>query len=790
MKLNRTDKQEWQKLYATALGVQDFEVKVSLDNVSNEVTKLRYFFPLANRLYREKRISTNRKLTLNVILPKEGDDFSDEGDYSRVRTFLELWKQTSYISVKINGREPGSSTWKSSHIFPLCTVAVPDDRNKTDRGYQVLKTCYSGEEDRLPEFFHLAQTMVDHVKQIDYVGDRNSRLSSEEKEALRQDVNAYLEDHLRETPILAQIIWMYMLKELINGKALYTLKTKESDVPQIRKNILEKSRLDAITYGEGMYQLIENACLHSGGHRAWFGFRMYRAGRNVTMSDLTSDVSTRAYLHEYYKACFSPAGEGGKIVNIFNQDYRFYFEFFVVDSAVDEAGQVGMVMRHNEEEFQGRKDIVRDYYLNEEEKKSDVSVEHFADISDWDRWKAAEEAAAKKTRREFREFSGSLHDLFHLRVRDQSLEDHLQDVTVHYGLRLLRRIVSVNNGYLMGWTPDGVGRTLRYNNENLLSACDDGAVAENSYITEWNVIIPISYRWPSQDIERTGGRDLGYLGAKVPAPRDTLVYMDYASIFQGVSAEDKREGIAAVQSRLEEILSRKKTALEQAVILLNLDLLQEQEVELLAKALFRQISLVNYGGKKTPLRIALLFRGLDMLHEFIRWYAVFYINGKQPDMESVQIALCARNGAGTIPCTRLILTGAFLSDAKKSAALFAYNHLGDTLEHIPLLSYLMQTGGEESGPSEPTALLPFDLFLPACLPKGAGSRQLQALPWGNNWFTARIAATLNTDLREKNYGCLIRDTHVRLGSKIHLDCFCEAELLFHNKPLAKIKTER
>lgn len=97
-----------------------------------------------------------------------------------------------------------------------------------------------------------------------------------------------------------------------------------------------------------------------------------------------------------------------------------------------------------------------------------------------------------------------------------------------------------------------------------------------------------------------------------------------------------------------------------------------------------------------------------------------------------------------------------------------------------MLFYLMQTGGEENDFSEPEALLPFDLFLPARLPRGAGSQQIQGLPWGDSWFTARIAVALNTDLREKNYGCLIKDTHVRLGSKIHLNCFCEAELLFHN----------
>lgn len=40
---------------------------------------------------------------------------------------------------------------------------------------------------------------------------------------------------------------------------------------------------------------------------------------------------------------------------------------------------------------------------------------------------------------------------------------------------------------------------------------------------------------------------------------------------------------------------------------------------------------------------------------------------------------------------------------------------------------------------------------------------------------------LETDIQERAFGCKISDTHMRLGSTIHINCFYEAELLFSNR---------
>ena len=48
------------------------------------------------------------------------------------------------------------------------------------------------------------------------------------------------------------------------------------------------------------------------------------------------------------------------------------------------------------------------------------------------------------------------------------------------------------------------------------------------------------------------------------------------------------------------------------------------------------------------------------------------------------------------------------------------------------------------------------------------------------WFLDRMKSVLNNDISEYPYGCKISNTHIRISSRIHLNDFYEAELLFHN----------
>lgn len=219
------------------------------------------------------------------------------------------------------------------------------------------------------------------------------------------------------------------------------------------------------------------------------------------------------------------------------------------------------------------------------------------------------------------------------------------------------------------------------------------------------------------------------------------------------------------------------------------------QIEYFAKALFALIAKVAAEELKSDgFLISLIMPDMEAIQEFIRFFSMFYYDGEQEDMRNVQIALCSMRDAeeGTLKgikygIVEFMLAGESISSAMETARLFAYHHAEDTLEHIPMLEYLtdyaeLKEGGNqmENNGGEKISLCPFDLFLPCSLPMDSREVQNVDLNIYESWFVSRTSHVIESDLRANEYGCKIDNVHVRLGSKVHITSFYEAELLFHN----------
>ena len=203
------------------------------------------------------------------------------------------------------------------------------------------------------------------------------------------------------------------------------------------------------------------------------------------------------------------------------------------------------------------------------------------------------------------------------------------------------------------------------------------------------------------------------------------------------------------------------------------------------KSLFCQLADLLYDKKSPPsLRIAILLPNISRVHEFVRLFSILYAEDKKDMlfiMRSVQIALCVKSSQGIEPIyVECILAGEYLSTTYEIARLFIYHYPEHTLDSLPILSYLIPRQNADDQASEldsPISLFPFDLFLSKEM---FASSKCDKERWVSNLFFDRTERILRTDMQKPTYGCLIRNTHVRLGSKIHIDRFYEAELLFHN----------
>lgn len=790
MILEKNTYEGWQKAYTSLLQGEDriIEVKINTADMDlGSVTNLRYFFPLAAHLLRVGKISSSTPLVLDIKLTGN----VNKDDHRRLWAFFSQSHYISEVSIKVDGQKLKNIPWQASRIFPLCRVQRGDGTSARPN-FQVLNECMFDADSRInivenaeESYSELANELLKYVRDPDqYIGKPNRSFSKEEKELLQQEVDSYLDDQLGHMCILAQIIWLYILRELIKMKDLYSI-PEVGVCPHIYESIMKKSRLDAVSYGESMYQLIENACIHSYGHAAWFGFRMHCAGKNGTMSNLIAETQNRNKLYKDYQLCFVKYDKNGKQQtrddNIFNEDYRSYFEFFVLDDAAD---QLGMIGHYNREVFLENRDKILPYYkeqMTAEEREEFKKPEYPADIEPYQaEWEECKKQLSKKI--QFKEEVQTLEQLFEIPVREYSLEDHVADITVHYGLRLLRKIISINGGYLLGRTPDRSGKIQRYYDGNLVPESEQPKSEDGSFMTEWNTIIPIAYKWSefATDSEVVNGQNC--FGSKIEQPRKLLHYLNYEDIFQGISNQPKAENIKLLRGNLHVCMSKlDKKELEDSVILLQSDSSVVYNLEIFSKALFAEIAEIsNREDSPVALRIAVIFAHMDAIFEFIRLFSVFYPNGEQLDMKNVQIALCTKNSLyGDIYDVVVMLAGMHLSSTYGYARLFAYHHSDNALEYLPLLDYLTMKKDKAKHSEEDAEnieLFPFEL----CLPAEFESRERQSLDWQHNWFIQKMKHILCTNIQDKNYGCMVDDIHIRLGSKLHMSRFYEAELLFHN----------
>ena len=218
------------------------------------------------------------------------------------------------------------------------------------------------------------------------------------------------------------------------------------------------------------------------------------------------------------------------------------------------------------------------------------------------------------------------------------------------------------------------------------------------------------------------------------------------------------------------------------------------DVEIFAKALFmlfyyrkhrkqeqsKQVQKIDIES----LYIAIDFRKKEYAKEFVRIFSIFYLKFKENSyMENVQIAVCTKNKDTALDEVNFILAGKDLASAYETANNFVYYNADASLEFIPLLKFFKsgidehndsnKKGNSESIKDEPNPIYPFDLFLKC---ENGNER---------SWFLREIHHRLQTDLWGEDYGCRISDITVRVGSKIKIDKFYEAELLFQNAGTVK-----
>ena len=693
------------------------------DEACRDAMTLRHMIPLAVGLYRTGMLTKSHPLNLRVEVagtPGWGneEEIAEEDDAKRVFVLLLCTENISFIKVFIN-KEPIDKIQGNRHIkklFPLYLVSRENEDASIEK-YIFLRQPY--EDNKNVRFYQIVAEMKSQiVNQQLYRGTKGSgisKISADEKERLSNEVKSEVDKWQKSMDVLSFSIWMILIRRILDDRSLFIILNNKIS---INDNLLSKSRFDAVSYGEAMYQLIENACEHSGGQMACFGFRIHEAGLNEEGNARRKERRNRAYLEDRFGNC-------EKEYQIFSKDGRVFFEFYVIDST--DAG-VGMIEKYNRDHRAGWQEIK------------------------------------------------DIKSLFYIQPREEK-ENYIEDLTFHYGLRLLRKIVRVNRGHLRCSTAHHNGRKCYY--------CDEvQEIVDNepTYETEWDVLIPIDHQKEIIEDCDTSVINTTLFGrtAFKELPRVQKICMDNLTVEYKLNY-NKIEDIEIYKKILQAQMvdGEKKNSIFVIEPEPNL-----YRLELFAKAVFYVIAKKYYRNEcSDEFLLAIVFSEIDIAYEFVRMYTVVYFEGIQTVMEHVQIAICTKQYTGSFDIS-MFLGGKYLETSLSIAHFYMYHYLSRSIKYLPLVEYLVDDGRErfedDKCVEEQLSVYPFDLLLSEEIMETDVDEYTIDSLWDNNLFLSRIRHSLTTNIWDDDFGCRIEGVHVRHGSKLHTDKFYEAEMLFHD----------
>ncbi len=742
---------EWIRVYNEFVKDEEKQNKTNsfffnVDCTDTDVCVLRYYYPLRNYL-----LDKGKKVNLRTYVAPKG---LDKNDLERAKKSFEYRRyqflsQDPYIALAAPENEKKDEDDNASDIFPMLIIPY----GSTPDGAVFGKLCdiYIRDTLLLPDLHNkkrLFETLCSFLYDLkdDTEGtsfkDFSARLqlltvAEDKRKFWEENKKIFAVENLKnfsEKDILSIIFFFFLLRAFIRRSF--------QSVQQNNKwnfDFLNRMIMNSKSYGEGIWQLIENAHEHSQGKIAFFGMRFHKANIDVTMSKLVENSLTRKRLWDQY--IYKHKDESDNIFNIENSNgtkkYADFLEVFVMDDALYAEGEGSGILD-----------------------------------------------AIKRDQTELLEVPTSIGDIF--KLEEKKYKDGRgkeQYYIKHYGLRWLQKHVRNNDGILWVYSPKfRTGESVYYYNGYGTYEID---LPTNNFVysTEYNILFPISYSKTGQTNKAKKTKQK----VTINTPYFENIEDVYKNAKNGIiynkieirlgellqEGQDILDSVRILEAKFEEFQGEYeiKRNLPNYITLTQNILHAHADIEILAKALFLYI--YKKHEKTFKIRIAIDFKDQrDLIYEFVRIFSIFYLKENTNEyMDKVQIALCSskkqsNNTQNSLTEINFILAGKNLKTARDTADKFVYYNAESALEFVSLLNYFTIDSAETENEDLAVSLFPFEL-----------------IPLSDNkssMFLSHMQNCLETPIWGDNLGCKMTDVRIRLGSKIRIDQFYEAELLFHS----------
>lgn len=344
----------------------------------------------------------------------------------------------------------------------------------------------------------------------------------------------------------------------------------------------------------------------------------------------------------------------------------------------------------------------------------------------------------------------------------------------HYGIPLFRRSVILNKGRFRFRSPGKDGKFDSYFSEGTKQVAKE-IEDELPRCTLYQVLLPLKYTDDENTVDWRGDCYFANLQEFSDAMKEMSVEnIPYMKFFEesGIEGYTQDKTLTQevkidivknkVQPKIKALFQKKRKNL--TIFAIDINDGNGNKLELFTKALLGALA----EGKNRCVYCVLNFLHENLMKEFVRYIAVLYDRfGNVSWMKNVQIALCETSQ--DIPSIKMVLAGENITSLRVTANSCAYY---DSTEPLQLLDELHGVLCDD-GKYIKVEYFPYDLFL-------SGTFGSLNCNMNKSWFLEKMKHILESDLQEKEIGCKIKDAHIRIGSKMHVRDFYEAELLFNN----------
>lgn len=337
----------------------------------------------------------------------------------------------------------------------------------------------------------------------------------------------------------------------------------------------------------------------------------------------------------------------------------------------------------------------------------------------------------------------------------------------HYGLQVFESLISCYEGYFRIRSQE----TKELNSERELYAThetdDISLVAIPG--TQYDILVPFREQTRMQNlsvdvnINYTDGLLKNYndhVCENIELVEDTCtaILKEINIQYPDDSYQERKERTIRVLAEKLDYLLRNVNSTDSCILHFSAERIPMSRIELFCKAIMLKIA-----RKQKKQNFYAMITECTSAHfvEITRMMALFYNKqGANSHMKNTQIFMSGKKEG-----EEFLITGSNLSEAIGSTEKLAFARCTPP-DCLKILKKMLRNHKMGTTPNDIVSIVPFDMI-----------RFNKDKP---TLLERRLTEVLNQDVQSDKFGCKLENLHVRIGSKIHIQTFFEAELLFHN----------